>query len=362
MDVRRKAVAHDFAARLIAWQARHGRHDLPWQQARTPYRVWLSEVMLQQTQVATVIPYFERFVATYPDVFALARAGQDEVLHLWTGLGYYSRARNLHRAAQLVVLQHGGEFPRDVGALAALPGIGPSTAAAILALTHDLPHAILDGNVKRVLARYHAIEGWPGERAVLDQLWQLARAHLPSDRVREYTQALMDLGATLCKRTRPMCSSCPLVDDCAAHAAGCQHALPAARPRRARPARTTHFIVLRDAARYLLERRPASGVWGGLWSLPEITDEAELAARVALLGFREARITARLAPIAHGFTHFDLSIQPLLVEARADGVRDSADLCWYSPRDSTRIGLPAPVARLLRALAKCSEEPPCPAP
>jgi len=347
------AVDDSFSARLVRWYRRHGRHGLPWQHERTPYRVWLSEIMLQQTQVGTVIPYFERFVAHYPDVAALAAAGQDEVLHLWSGLGYYSRARNLHRCAQLVMERHGGAFPTDIDALVALPGIGRSTAAAVLAQACELPHAILDGNVKRVLARYHAIAGWPGETAVEKRLWQLAEQHLPRQDVRDYTQAIMDLGATLCTRSRPRCAECPLVADCAAFGSDRVADFPAARPKRVVPRRSTLFLVIENAAgEVLLERRPPSGIWGGLWCFPELDAEDALAARLAMLGLAHGRVIERLPVIAHSFTHFHLDIQPLRVAANVDAfeVRDSAALRWYSLKDSTRIGLSAPVTRLLASL------------
>ncbi len=342
----------DFADRLVAWQARHGRHDLPWQRDRTPYRVWLSEIMLQQTQVTTVIPYFERFTARFASVADLAAAALDDVLHLWSGLGYYSRARNLHAAAQRVVAEHGGVFPDDQDTLATLPGIGRSTAAAIIALAHDRPAAILDGNVKRVLARYHAEAGWPGESAVMKRLWAHAEHHLPARRVRDYTQALMDLGATVCTRTRPACGHCPLHGDCRAAAAGNPGDYPGRRPRRSVPHRSTCFLIIENAAgRVLLERRPPSGVWGGLWCFPEAPDEAGVAARMATLGLARYEEIARLPTLTHTFTHFRLAITPLVLRAEeaAMTLRDGGDVHWYSADDSTRIGLSAPVARLLAA-------------
>ena len=343
----------DFATRLLDWHRVHGRHDLPWQTPRTPYRVWLSEIMLQQTQVATVMPYFERFVARFPDVHALATASQDEVLHLWSGLGYYSRARNLHRCAERVVSEHGGEFPRDLDGLCALPGIGRSTAAAILAQAWNLPHAILDGNVKRVLARYHAVPGWPNEPAVEKALWRHAEAHLPHDRACDYTQAIMDLGATLCTRSRPRCAACPLTEHCAARRAERVAEFPAPRPRRALPRRQTLFLMIENArGELLLERRAAPGIWGGLWCFPEASEEAALPARLTALGLPDATLRARLPRIAHGFTHFHLDIEPLLmrVDGTSNAVRDDASLRWYSRDDSSRIGLPAPVAKLLATL------------
>jgi A/G-specific adenine glycosylase len=342
-----------FATRIVTWAADHGRHDLPWQQARTPYRVWLSEIMLQQTQVQTVIPYFERFTAHFPDLRKLADANIDEVLHLWSGLGYYSRARNLHAAARQVVTAHDGELPMSQDALAALPGIGRSTAAAILALAHDIPAAILDGNVKRVLARYHAEPGWPGETAVLKRLWAHAEAHRPDRDARAYTQALMDLGATLCTRSKPACPRCPLAADCRAHREGTPNAYPGSRPRRSLPERRTCFLVITDeTGRVLLERRPPQGIWGGLWCFPEIATAGEALAQLAAMGLSCDAAPVALAPITHTFTHFRLTIEPLAARTRGldAAVREQDDRRWYSHDDSTRIGLSAPVTRLLATL------------
>src|SRR5690554_683058 len=323
----------DFAARLLEWFDRSGRHDLPWQRDRRPYTVWVSEIMLQQTQVATVIPYFERFVARFPDIAALAGAPLDDVLALWAGLGYYARARNLHRAARIVAERHGGELPETLDALMALPGIGRSTAGAILAQAKGLRHPILDGNVKRVLARYHAVEGWPGERAVETRLWALAEAHTPHARVADYTQAIMDLGATLCVRRRPACTVCPVADSCRACRLGIQARLPAPRPRRERPRRRRTMLVVRDAAgRVLLERRPERGIWGGLYSLPELDDGDSArewcARRLGCVPIDEID----LPELAHAFTHFDLTIAPRLVRLDTDceDVMETERLVWYN--------------------------------
>ncbi|MBS0580115.1 MAG: A/G-specific adenine glycosylase [Proteobacteria bacterium] len=336
---------------LLAWAAHSGRHDLPWQRQRTPYRVWISEVMLQQTQVATVVPYFERFMARFPDVAALAAAPLDEVLHLWSGLGYYARARNLQRAAQRLRDEHGGEFPRDFAAVAALPGIGRSTAGAILALSRDERFAILDGNARRVLARYFAVDGPVGDAAVQKVLWALAERCTPADGVAAYTQAIMDLGATVCVRTRPLCAACPLAAGCRARAAGRQQELPAARRARARRQRQVYMVVaLRDSGEVLLERRPERGIWGGLWCLPQFASESEA---VSFIGTTLDSHCAPqpLATIAHAFTHFDLAISPLLVHAAASShVGDGAAL-WYNIRTPVRIGLPAPISALLSQLA-----------
>jgi A/G-specific adenine glycosylase len=340
-----------FAPALLAWFDRHGRQDLPWQHPRAAYRVWLSEVMLQQTQVATVIPYFERFVATLPTLAALAAAEEDTVLALWSGLGYYRRARFLHRAARLCVERHGGELPRDFEALAALPGIGRSTAGAILAQAHGLRFPILDGNVKRVLTRYHGIHGHPGLSAVERQLWQHADAHTPEQRVADYTQAIMDLGATVCLRTRPRCEACPLAVDCVARRDDLTTQLPTAKPGKALPTRATVMLILRDTrGRTLLERRGPQGVWAGLWSLPEATDH-EAAWRTAQ---QHARIDdARpLAPFTHVFSHYRLKVEPLLFDEATThhGIADNPSLRWYASEELATLGLPAPVRSLLLAL------------
>lgn len=337
-----------FAPALLAWFDRAGRKHLPWQQDPTPYRVWVSEIMLQQTQVATVIGYYERFMLRFPDVRALAAAPADEVLHLWTGLGYYARARNLHRAAQLIVAEHGGEFPQTIEAAQALPGIGRSTAGAILALSRAQRHPILDGNVKRVLARYFGIEGFPGEHAVEKTLWALADECTPAGRVAHYTQAIMDLGATLCVRSRPLCAACPLAEHCVARIEGRQSALPAPRPKKIRPQRTAYVVLLvRDDGAVLLERRPPAGIWGGLWTLPQFEE------REAAQAWSGADRTTVLPPYSHSFTHFDLTLHPLLVHATAaQAVADSGAYCWYEPRQPAKIGLAKPAVDLIRALAQ----------
>jgi A/G-specific adenine glycosylase len=336
------------ATRLLRWFDRHGRKDLPWQHPRDAYRVWLSEVMLQQTQVTTVVAYFQRFVAALPTLRDLAAAEEDTVLALWSGLGYYRRARFLHRAAQLCVDQHGGELPRDFEALNALPGIGRSTAGAILAQAHGLRFAILDGNVKRVLTRYHGIHGHPGESAVEKQLWQHAEAHTPTRRVADYTQAIMDLGATLCTRSRPRCEDCPLAADCVARRDNLTTILPSRKPTKSIPTRATVMLILRDRdGRVLLERRGPHGVWSGLWSLPEASDP-DGAWRIAQ---QHARIddAQALVPFTHVFSHYRLDIEPLLFDrATAQrGIADNPQLRWCSAGELGALGLPAPVRTLL---------------
>jgi A/G-specific adenine glycosylase len=341
----------EVAARLLAWFDVHGRHDLPWQRQRTPYSVWVSEIMLQQTQVGTAIPFYRRFMERFPTVAALAAAPVDDVLAHWAGLGYYARARNLWRAARLVVDEHGGRVPETFDGLHALPGIGRSTAGAILAQATGSRHAILDGNVKRVLARYHAVRGWPGEPRVAEGLWRHAEAHTPHERVADYTQAIMDLGATLCTRSRPACTVCPLAGDCAAARAGTQSLYPAPRPRRARAQRSVAVLVVRDPdGRVLLERRPARGIWGGLFSFPELgAEDSPQAWCSRTLGTAIARERA-LPTIEHAFTHFDLDLTPRLLELSAPPavVRDTADWHWCRPSVALEVGVPAPVAALLR--------------
>ena len=342
----------DFAPRLVAWQRAHGRHDLPWQRTDDPYRIWLSEIMLQQTQVATVVPYYARFLERFPDVAALAAAPIDDVMAQWSGLGYYSRARNLHRCAQLVVERHGGRFPRTADALVELPGIGRSTAAAIAAFSSGARAAILDGNVKRVLTRVYGIDGFPGEKRIEGELWALAENLLPplgSADVGAYTQGLMDLGATLCVRGMPDCGRCPFAGDCVAHATGRQRELPAARPRKAVPTRRAWMLVLRAGAAVLLERRPPSGIWGGLWSLPQADDEAALAACARRYGADDG--LTPLAPLTHAFTHFRLAIEPRvgLVAMRGATAADG-DTAWVELASLDAYGVPAPVRRLLTSL------------
>ena len=347
----------DLARRLLHWYDQHGRHDLPWQHPRTAYRVWVSEVMLQQTQVATVIPYFVRFVAALPDVAALAAASEDHVLALWSGLGYYRRARHLHTAAKLCVVERGGELPREFASLAALPGIGRSTAGAILALGDGQHHAILDGNVKRVLARFHGVRGWPGERAIENTLWYHAEAHTPTARIADYTQAIMDLGATVCTRANPRCGECPLAQACIARRDSLAAAIPSPRPARVLPEKHVVFVILRDERdRVLLQRRPPQGVWPGLWSLPEAEgyqDAQALASRLARL---DCSVAAALPQILHVFTHFRLQATP--IEWRGvcahSSVKDESALRWCTRGDIADLGIPALVRKVLMSWPEAS--------
>ncbi len=338
------------AAMLLPWFDAHGRHDLPWQAEPTPYRVWISEVMLQQTQVQTVKPYFERFIARFPDVAALAAAPQDEVMRLWSGLGYYARARNLHRAASEIVARHQAGLPESLEALMELPGIGRSTAGAILALARGQRHPILDGNVKRVLARVFLVEDAAESSAGLKKLWALAEAATPAARVAAYTQAIMDLGATVCTRANPACDRCPLAQGCRALAAGRAESLPAPRRRAPRRLKRTHMIFALAQGRVLLERRPPRGVWGGLWAPPEFGQAAEAEVGLATR-FGVTAPARRLAPVLHAFTHFDLEIDPWVVElGERGGQVAEGESRWLPLASIEDVGLPAPVARLLEEL------------
>lgn len=341
----------DFAARLLRWFDACGRHDLPWQHPRTPYRVWVSEIMLQQTQVQTVAGYFGRFLTRFPDLPALAAAHEDEVLALWSGLGYYSRARNLHRAAKACVERHGGALPDSIEALSALPGIGRSTAAAILAQAHGQRHAILDGNVKRVLARLIGETEWPGKPAVERRLWAEAEARLPGTRLADYTQALMDFGATHCTPRKPRCVDCPLQADCRAFAHDAVAGIPARKPAKPLPTRQARMLVLRDArGRVLLERRTSKGVWQGLWSLPEAADDAGVEALRSRLG---ADRGDALPAFIHVFSHYRLDVRPSLHgvrEPRGTPPADAPDQRWVAATDLDTLGLPRPIRTLLESL------------
>jgi A/G-specific adenine glycosylase len=339
-----------FAARLVSWQKQHGRHDLPWQNTRDPYRIWLSEIMLQQTQVTTVIPYYLRFVAALPDVQALAAASLGDVLQLWSGLGYYRRAHFLHRAAQAIATDHGGKFPTDAQTLATLPGIGRSTAAAVAVFARGERGAILDGNVKRVLARHEGVEGFPGDPRVERVLWQRAEALLPSRDVAIYTQALMDLGATVCLRGVPRCAECPVADDCVARRENRVAELPAPRPKKILPRRAVGVLLIERQDEVLLERRPATGIWAGLWSLPEV-DAGSDAAKLCRVRFgAEVALREPLPVIEHTFTHFHLTLtpQPCVVRHWPKGAEEPG-LLWLPLADAGGAALPAPIKKLLRS-------------
>ncbi len=341
---------NDFSSRIIKWQHRQGRHSLPWQLDRDPYRIWLSEIMLQQTQVSTVIPYFERFIARFPSLVTLAAAQEDDVLALWSGLGYYSRARNLHAAARSIIETHGGHFPSAPELITQLPGVGRSTAAAIAALAFGQSCAILDGNVKRVLARHGGIPGWPGDKKVEAALWQLADKRLPPKDIEAYTQGMMDLGALVCTRSKPACPDCPVQSDCIAHAQHRTAELPASRPRKPLPEKQIQMLLLLDRGELMLEKRPVRGIWGGLWSLPELPldDDPESHCRDR---FGLAAHTQQVLPrISHSFTHFKLHIQPVQIHLKPRSTNLPGHT-WLSPADALGAALPAPIRKLITQLA-----------
>ena len=343
----------NFSEQLLSWFDHHGRTHLPWQQNPTPYRVWVSEIMLQQTQVVSVINYFTRFMVRFPDVHALAAASLDEVLHLWTGLGYYARARNLHHAARTICDQHQGEFPSTLDSVEALSGIGKSTAGAILALAFNQRQPILDGNVKRVLARYFAVEGWPGQAAVEKQLWNLADQLTPHARVAHYTQAMMDLGATLCTSKNPACAMCPVSNKCQALAQNTIARYPFPKPRKVLPVRHCAMLMITNAAgEVILEQRPPVGIWGGLWSFPECALQADWREWISDELNLHVERAQTWRSVRHTFSHFHLEIQPIHVTARESGraVMEGGTRVWYNSEQPDARGLAAPVKRLLDEL------------
>lgn len=341
----------DFAQRLIHWQKQYGRHDLPWQNTRDPYAIWVSEIMLQQTQVAAVIGYYRKFMQRFPDIATLASASQDEVLQHWSGLGYYSRARNLHNAAQIIMEEHQGVFPTDFATIQTLPGIGRSTAAAIASFAFNQVQTILDGNVKRVLARYFAIEGWPGTPKIEKQLWALAESLLPDTEMVAYTQGLMDLGATLCTRSKAQCERCPLTDGCIAFKHGRVKQLPTSKPRKSTPEKFVTMLILMQGDSIILEKRPPSGIWGGLWSFPETELNEHLADYVKQRFGLEVDTATPLAQLTHAFTHFKLHIrpQPLIISGKSTQLRE-AGMVWLTIEDALGAAIPTPVRKILQKL------------
>lgn len=341
-----------FARQVLNWYQQFGRKTLPWQQEKTAYKVWLSEVMLQQTQVATVIPYFTRFIAQFPTITALAAAPLNDVLHLWTGLGYYARARNLHRAAQIMVAEYDGRFPTSFDAIVALPGIGRSTAGAILSLALDQHYPILDGNVKRVLARCYAIAGWPGKKEVENRLWEMSTTVTPAEGVAQFNQAMMDIGAMICTRTQPKCDLCPLRSDCLAAAQQNWADYPGKKPKLSLPVRTRFFLLMQRGEHVWLEQRPPSGLWGGLYCFPQFNDEKELHQWLHKRKINTQRLQL-LAAFRHTFSHFHLDIVPVQLAMAASGIAmDAAAGLWYNLTQPPAIGLAAPVERLLRELGQ----------
>ncbi|MGF1763158.1 A/G-specific adenine glycosylase [Aliivibrio kagoshimensis] len=343
-----------FSQAVLNWYEQFGRKTLPWQIEKTPYKVWLSEIMLQQTQVTTVIPYFERFMDRFPTVEDLANAEQDEVLHLWTGLGYYARARNLHKAAKIVVEQYQGLFPTNIDDVIALPGIGRSTAGAVLSLSLKQPHAILDGNVKRTLSRCFAVEGWPGKKPVENRLWEIAELHTPKRDVEKYNQAMMDMGAMVCTRSRPKCEICPVNTLCEAKAADRQADFPGKKPKKVKPEKEAWFVIFHHEGEVWLEQRPQSGIWGGLWCFPE-QDNSELASQFDRLGIERGHQVSsqqQLIAFRHTFSHYHLDIVPILINItqKPSVLMEANGGLWYNLAQPKRVGLAAPVQKLLDQL------------
>jgi len=339
-----------FSQAVLNWFDDHGRHDLPWQKNKTPYRVWVSEIMLQQTQVVTVIDYYQRFMERFPNVEALAEASTDEVLHYWTGLGYYARARNLHKCAQTVVNEFAGEFPKSVEALESLSGIGRSTAGAIASISMGISASILDGNVKRVLSRFHAIEGWPGNKKIADKMWVIAERYTPVKRTGDYTQAMMDLGATLCSRSKPQCQVCPLMSQCEAYAQDNVEAFPNSKPKKEKPVKSIRMIMLEHEGEVLLLQQPDSGIWGGLWIFPQQAVAESYAESEWLLDASIAKVEDK-EMFRHTFSHYHLDIHPIRIQlnAKPDLVGEKP-LLWYDLSNPASVGLAAPVKKLLESL------------
>lgn len=340
----------EFATRLIVWQKQHGRHDLPWQNTTNPYAIWVSEIMLQQTQVSAVIGYYSKFMARFPTIAALANATQDEVLQHWSGLGYYSRARNLHKAAQIIVAEFSGHFPQDFAAIQTLPGIGRSTAAAVAAFAFHQNQTILDGNVKRVLARHFLVEGWPSAPAVEKKLWQLAESLLPQRDIIAYTQGLMDLGATVCTRNKPKCYLCPFLNTCAAYLHERIAELPTPKPRKALPTKKTATLVLRLNNHILLEKRPEKGIWGGLLSLPEVALDADIAQVIQANFKTDIASHQPLAAFTHVFTHFKLDIHPHAVEITHLPDNLPEKYYWLTLESAMQAAIPTPIRYILQIL------------
>lgn len=344
---------HRFQQLILNWFDLHGRKNLPWQENKTPYRVWISEIMLQQTQVTTVIPYFLRFMQRFPKIELLADASEDEVLHLWTGLGYYNRARNLHRTAKTIMTDYHGKFPNELSALENLPGIGRSTAGAISSLAFEFSAPILDGNVKRVLTRFHGITTWTGNKATSEQLWQLSEKYTPIKRIADYTQAMMDLGATVCTRTQPNCAICPIKKNCIAYAKDLQTTLPLAKPKKSIPIQEKTFLVLIHKNKILLEKRPPTGVWAKLWSLPEIQGLASLTKIKTFCRQYSSIQQIKLGSVfRHTFSHFHLDIQPAFI--KLDSIprkfMENDQQIWYNLANPQAIGLPQPIKNLIEKI------------
>ncbi len=341
-----------FQQAVLAWYQHYGRKDLPWQQDITPYKVWVSEIMLQQTQVKTVIPYFERFMQRFPNVNTLANAEIDDVLHHWTGLGYYARARNLHKAAKCILNDFGGNLPEDVDTLTELTGIGRSTAGAIISLSLNKIAPILDGNVKRVLARYFAIEGWPGKTQVLKQLWHLAELHTPAKQCNQYNQAMMDLGAMVCTRTKPACIDCPLQQGCTAKKLARQSHYPGTKPKKALPLKHSKMLIINNNNQLLLLQQPPVGLWGGLWCFPQLKPDADIHHWSKKHLGMSLHDHHTLEAFTHTFSHFKLNIQPVVCEFKSQTTRimENSSQIWYNLAQPQSLGLPQPVKQLIQQL------------
>lgn len=350
-----KLNSQQFQELILNWFAKQGRKNLPWQQNKTPYRIWVSEIMLQQTQVRTVIPYFERFMKTFPDLKTLAYAEEDDILHLWAGLGYYSRARYLHRAAKTLMEKYAGVFPNTLLELRSLPGIGQSTAGAILAIAFNQPAPILDGNVKRVLARFHAITEPINEKSVENQLWRYATDYTPTKHVADYTQAMMDLGATLCTRSKLQCQCCPLVEHCSGHQQGIAELLPVKKKARELPTKEATFIIIKKDKQILLYKRPSIGIWGGLWSLPEIPGKANTTdiRRFCAKNFNiDITNYTTLENFRHTFSHYHLNIFPVMVQINffPKQLKEGKKEIWYNLNCPQKIGFPKPIQSILSSI------------
>ena len=343
-----------FSSKVLTWFDKHGRKGLPWQKDINAYRVWVSEIMLQQTQVKTVIPYFEKFMKSFPTVQSLADAEQDEVLKHWSGLGYYARARNMHAAAKIVRDDFNGKFPEDIDTIQSLKGIGRSTGAAILSIANNQPEPILDGNVKRVLSRVFAVEGWPGKADVLKKLWVLAEEITPQKRNADYTQAIMDLGATLCTRSKPKCEDCPLSADCIANTDSTQADFPERKPKKIIPEKQAIMLIIRnEKANVMMLKRPPVGIWGGLWCFPQFDNEADASNWLSSYTSDDLSSASRMPILSHTFSHFKLHIQPLIIEQKTpinSSVMENHETLWYNINTEFDGGLTAPVTTLLNTL------------
>lgn len=345
-----------FQQRLLAWFDQHGRKTLPWQQNKTPYRVWVSEIMLQQTQVKTAIPYFQRFMTRFPTLNTLANASDNDVLHAWAGLGYYSRARNLHRAANMVIADYRGRFPNELETLQTLPGIGPSTAGAILAIAFEKQATILDGNVKRVLTRLHGIDAPINQRKTEDMLWELAVRYTPKKRIADYTQAIMDLGATFCTRSQPQCETCPFKKVCVAHLENLTEQIPHKTKAKKLPVKQATFLILKHGDQVFVQKRPSPGIWGGLYSFPELPDTTEIQAvkQFCQQQWQQAISKHHTLPLLrHTFSHYHLDIHPIVLDIKkvAANLLEDGNSLWYNLNEPMNVGLPKPVQTLLRRLS-----------